>query len=91
MKLILTSAFVGTEIEARLLQAIDETLENHFGHGCKTQVYDYLEKRFMLKKNEIPTRPEAFSACVYTLLGGSTSKLIELEILRKFYSRLKFE
>jgi hypothetical protein len=89
MKLILTSAFVGMEIGARLLEAIDETLENRLGQRCKTEVYECLEKKFMLKRSEIPIRPQVFSTCMDTLLG-STSMLIELEILRNFYSRLNF-
>ena len=55
-------------------------------------MYDYLQKRLMLKRNEIPARPEVFSEGLSTLFG-SASKLIEINIVKNLYRRIevKFE
>lgn len=74
-----------------LVQAIDGTL-GKFGDKARTQIYDYLRKRLMLKRNEIPSRPEDFSKGLFDIFG-STSKLIELSIARNVSAKLgvKFE
>ena len=81
------TTLAGTEIGGQLLQATDETLEGIFGKRARVQVYDYLERELMLKRNEIPARPEVFSKGISALFG-SASKMIELAILKKFYNRL---
>jgi hypothetical protein len=74
-----------------LVQAIDATLEK-FGDKARTQIYDYLQKRIMLRKDEIPSRPEDFSRGLFDIFG-STSKLIELSIAGSVNAKLgiKFE
>ena len=54
---------------------------------ARIQVYDYLEKRHMLRRNEIPIRPEAFSRAMSTLFGAS-SKLIEVEIVTNLCNKV---
>jgi len=74
-----------------LLQAIDDTL-GMLGQKTGDLVYDYLQKRFGLMKDEIPARPEAFSKGLLSLFG-SASKHLEVSIIEKFYKKLgiKFE
>jgi len=68
---------------------VDETLEM-LGRKSKPQVYTYLEKRFGLRKDEIPDRPEAFSKGLFSLFG-SASRPLELKIVKKLYNRLGME
>ena len=76
---------------AYLLEAIDDTL-GMLGHETGDLVYNYLEKRFGLLKDEIPTKPETFSRGLFSLFG-SASRHLEVNIVKKFYKRLglKFE
>lgn len=87
MSLALVTEELGGEL---LLQAIDEVLESFFGRSVRTQIYRFLEKRFMLTRNEIPTSLELFSETIYTLFG-QVSKQIELKILESFHKRLGTE
>jgi len=81
-----------TNIIPQLLEAIDETLDKLLGQKARTQIYDYLEKRHLLKRSEISIKPEAFSRAMSTLFGAS-SRLIEVEIVRNLCNKLgvKFE
>jgi hypothetical protein len=74
-----------------LVEAIDETLRI-FGLRTCMQIYSYLERSYALKRLEIPERLEVFSTGLNSLFG-SASKLIELRIVKSFYSKLgvKFE
>jgi hypothetical protein len=74
----------------QLLQAIDETFERLLDKNVKTQVYEYLEKRLILKRDEIPVRIEVFSKGIFTLFGH-ISKQIELNIPENLCSRLGIE
>ena len=68
------------------LEAIDETLERIFGRKITAMIYDFLEDRFMLEKEEIPTRAKVFSQGLQTMFG-SVSSQIELGILRNLCER----
>ena len=74
------------KIAPKLIQAVDETLEM-FGRKAKSQVYDYLEKRFGLRRDEILDKPETLSKGLRSLFG-SASRLIELNIVKKFNNKL---
>ncbi len=80
---------VGLVIEesGELLQATDEVLEKFFGRNVRTQIYKFFEKRFMLKRSDIPVSLEIFSEAIYTLFGPA-SKQIELKILETLRRRL---
>jgi len=69
-----------------LIRAIDETLWT-LGQRTSQLIYGYLEERFALKKEEIPAKPETFSRGLRSLFGYS-SKLIELSIVKRFYSNM---
>jgi len=80
------SKYLQTELASQLLQAIDETLEM-VGRSTRSEVFDWIEKRFMMRRDEIPTRLDDFSRCLHEIFGSS-SKLIESNIVRSIYRRL---
>lgn len=82
----LRSVSVIEEPAEELLRATDEVLERFFGRDVRTQIYRFFEKRFMLKRNEIPASLELFSEAIYTLFGPA-SKQIELKIVETFRKR----
>jgi hypothetical protein len=74
------------KIALKLIQAVDETLEM-FGRKAKSQVYDYLEKNFGLRRDDILDKPETFSKGLRSLFG-SASRHIELNIVERVHSKL---
>jgi hypothetical protein len=83
-----TELIVGqrAKIALKLIQAVDETLEM-FGRKAKSQVYDYLEKNFGLRRDDILDKPETFSKGLRSLFG-SASRHIELNIVERVHSKL---
>jgi len=77
-------------IALRLIEAVDETLTMLFGRKTAPKVYDYLENRFGLRKGDVPDRPEVLSNGLRDLFG-STTTLIELDILKRFSRKLNVE
>jgi hypothetical protein len=76
----------GIEVCTKLMEAVDETLEM-LGRKVKPQIYNHLEKRAGLKREEIPDKPEVFSKGLNDLFG-SASKLIERNIAKRLYDKL---
>jgi hypothetical protein len=75
------------ESTTHLLQAIDDGLCTLIGQDARNMVYDYIEKKFLLKKNEIPLSVETLSKALSTLLGKEASNMIEKEIAKEFCRR----
>jgi hypothetical protein len=73
-------------VASYLVEAIDETLEL-LGKQTPLIVYDYLEKNFRLKKEEIPARPGAFLMGLSNLFG-TASKDLERIIVKRLYEKL---
>src|SRR5271157_5604333 len=79
-----------TRSDAVLLGIVDETLEEVFkGVGVKV-IYASFEKSLQLKRNEIITKPEVFSAGLERLLG-SAATVIEKLIIKNLQSKLGLE
>jgi len=75
-----------------LLSAVDETVKQVFLEAGAEVIYDFLENKFYVNREEIATNPEDFSAGLERLLG-SAAQMIEKLILESLYSKLqlKFE
>jgi hypothetical protein len=78
------------KIGLKLIQAIDETLEMLFGQKMKPEIYNYLDKRFGLRRGEIVENPETLSTGLFDMFG-SASKQIELNIVKRFHNKLGIE
>lgn len=73
--------------EECLLVAIDETF-NSIGEGCKQTIYYYLEKKYMLPKEEIPCRIEDFSESIEQIFGLG-EKILKIRIMNNVYQKIE--
>lgn len=72
--------------EKTFLEAIDEAFYS-IGNDSNQIIYDYLEKKFMLNKLNIPKRIEDFSECLNRIFGFS-AKILELRIMNNLYLKV---
>jgi hypothetical protein len=66
-------------------QLINETVDNVFsslGTMCRQAIYDYLEKKYELKKNDITDHIMEFSEALEQIFGGAAA-LLEIQIMKK--------
>jgi hypothetical protein len=87
----MTKAVTKEVFEARLLKIIDEKLNDLFGEMAASVIYSYLERRFSLKREDIPQNLGMFTEGLNEFLS-SGALVIETIILRDLYSSfgLKF-
>ena len=71
--------------EKLLLEAVDEALAS-IGESPKQAIYYHLEKGFSVKKQEIPSKIEAFVLAVEKLFGLGANFLESL-MLKKLYEK----
>jgi len=68
-----------------LLEAVDEALSS-LGDSVKQAIYFHLERRFNIKKQEIPDRIEEFTNAIEEIFGLG-AKLLEIRIMKNFYEK----
>ena len=92
-----TEVIVATEqlyametLDDLLLKVVEETLKQVFREEGTKAIYDYLENKCRLKREEIAEKPEVFSAGLERLLV-SAAPVIEKLILKNLYSTLELE
>ncbi len=73
-----------------LFTAVDETLTYVFKEAGAEAIYDFLEKKCQLQRNEIPLRPGVFSKSLKMLLG-SAAPVIESMIVENLYLKFGLE
>jgi len=73
-----------------LVQAIDETLNQIFREEGVSIIYNFLERESQLKREDISSKTEAFSAGLRKLLG-SGAPVIEKLILRNLCHQLELK
>ena len=71
-----------------LLSVVDETLKQVFREAGAKVIYNYIENKCHLKREEIAEKTEVFSAGLERLLT-SGAPVIEKMILKNLYSKLK--
>ena len=69
--------------EKLLLKAIDEGLSS-LGNSPRQAVYFYLEKRFNVKKREIPYKIDEFADAIEKIFGLG-AKFLEICIIKQLY------
>lgn len=72
--------------EKLLLKAIDEGLSS-LGNSPKHAVYFYIEKKFNVKKREIPCKTEEFVDALEKIFGLG-AKFLEILIIRRLYEKV---
>jgi hypothetical protein len=78
------------EVDDLLHNVIDETMRQIFNEAGTKVIYDYLMYNHHLKLEEFAEKPEVFSAGLEKLMG-SGAKVIEILVLKNFYSELGLE
>jgi len=73
-----------------LVSAVDETLKQVFKEEGAKVIYEFIENKCRLKREEIAGKAEDFSAGLERLLG-SAAPVIEKFILENLYSKLRLK
>jgi hypothetical protein len=66
-------------------QLINETIDNVFSSletVCRQAIYDYLETKYKLKKNDIADHIMEFSEALEQIFGGAAA-LLEIQMMRR--------
>jgi hypothetical protein len=66
-------------------QLVNETIDNVFsslGTVCGQAIYDYLEKKYGLKKNDVANHILEFSEALEQTFGGAAA-LLEIQMMRR--------
>ena len=74
------------EFNRLLLEAVDEGL-SMLGESSKQAIYFHLEKRFDIKKQEIPNKIEVFANAIEKIFGLGAN-FLEILIMKRLYERL---
>jgi len=72
--------------EELLLQAIDEGLSS-LGDSSKQAIYFHLDKSFNIKKEQIPTKVEAFEDAIENIFGIGAS-FLQIAIMKQLYRKV---
>lgn len=72
-----------------LLEVVDQGIRNVLGEPAVRFIYDYIEKNFSLRRNDIPVELEVFAEGLDEMLG-SGAKVIENYIVKNLCSHLGF-
>jgi len=71
-------------------QLVNETIDNVFsslGTVCRQAIYDYLEKKYELKKNDVADHIIEFSEALEQIFGGAAA-LLEIQMMRRLYRKV---
>ncbi len=69
-----------------LLEVVDEVF-SMLGESAKKVVYKHLEKKFKIRREDIPNKIWMFSHAVEKLFGAG-ARLIEINIMRRLYEKI---
>ena len=74
--------------EIALLESIDQVLVDLLGRRAREAIYDHLERRYYMSRDEIPRRLVEFCS-VLDINFGKGGHTIQRAIARRFYSKLE--
>lgn len=69
-----------------LLESIDESFKEIFGEMATEIIYDHLEDKYSLKREEIPEKLEVFIEGMEAFFNSSAAWTVEKNVLKNFYS-----
>ena len=75
-----------SQLDATILEAVDESLAA-FGESVKQGVYFYLENKYHIEKQDIPSKIDAFASGIEEVFGIG-AKLIEMKIMQTLYAKV---
>lgn len=74
--------------EEVLLEAIDEGL-SWLGESEKYSLYFYLEKKYLISKQDIPYKIEDFTEAIENIFGVG-AKLLEIRIMKSLFKKMGY-
>jgi len=74
------------DFEKLLLEAVDEGLSS-LGESSKEAIYFHLQKRFNIKKKEIPYKIRIFARAIEKIFGLGAN-FLELLIMKQLYEKI---
>ena len=78
---------IKTNFEAAVTESIEEVLST-LGENVKEAMYSFLENNYGMRKDQIPSMIDDFTAAVESLFGDA-AKLVELKIIEKVQGKVK--
>lgn len=72
-----------------LLCTLDESMKNIFGENAAQAVYCHLEKRGILKLEDMVEKPETFVDAIKDIFGETCSEIIEAFLVKDLCKRFK--
>jgi len=64
--------------EKKLFNIVDKVLKQVFGETATLAIYKYLEEQYSLKREEIPSQPEAFAEGLEKYLNSGASVVVKM-------------
>ncbi len=71
-------------------QLVNETIDNILsllGTACRQSIYDYLEKKYELKSDDVANHILEFSEALQQIFGG-VAALLEIQMMRRLHRKL---
>jgi hypothetical protein len=75
-----------SKFDTAMLDAVDEALGS-LGDKARETILFHLEKKYALKRNEIPANLETFANAIEAIFGEG-AKFLELLIMKKFQEKI---
>ena len=72
-----------------LLSALDESMKSIFGESTVQAVYYHLEKRHLLKFEDIPEKPKTFAKAIKEMFGETGAELIETLLVKDLCTKFR--
>ncbi|MDH5447814.1 MAG: DUF3227 domain-containing protein [Candidatus Bathyarchaeota archaeon] len=72
-----------------LLFALDESIKNIFGKNTAQAVYYHLEKRHLLKLEDILEKPQTFSEAIKEMFGETGAEVIETLLVKDLRTKFR--
>jgi len=66
------------KLDEKLVNIVDKVLKQIFGEIATLTVYKYLEEKYSLKREEIPSKPEVFAEGLEMYLSSGASVVAEM-------------
>ena len=76
-----------TKFETAVTEAVEDVL-SAFGNSNKQTIYNHLERRYGINKDEIPFKIEDFARAIGQTFG-SAAEIIEIKIIKSLYAKCK--
>jgi adenylyl- and sulfurtransferase ThiI len=65
-----------------LLTTLDESMKNIFGKTTVEAVYYHLQKKYLIKLEDIPEKPHTFAKAIKEIFGEPGAEIIETLLVR---------